>query len=67
MLRKPGIRRHTRRTFTLADGSQIMRFMGDLLFRSNVVKEPHRSFSGKKGTALAWELSLESLGFFSML
>src|SRR5260370_14548563 len=35
LLRKLGVRPHSKRTFTLADGSEITRKMGDVLFRLN--------------------------------
>lgn len=33
LLRKLGVRPHSKRTFTLADGSEITRKIGDVLFR----------------------------------
>src|SRR5438105_15003693 len=35
LLRKLGVRPHSKRTFTLADGSEITRKIGDVLFRFN--------------------------------
>jgi clan AA aspartic protease len=63
VLRKLGIKPHSRRTFTLADGSQITRRIGDVLFR----------FDGRRGASpvifgqgddsvLLGSVSLEALG-----
>ena len=41
VLRKLGIKPHSRRTFTLADGSQITRRIGDVVFR----------FDGRRGAS----------------
>jgi clan AA aspartic protease len=64
LLRKLGIKPHSRRTFTLADGTQITRRVGDVLFRfdgrqgaSPVI------FGGKEDTTLLGSVSLEALGF----
>ena len=35
-LRKLGVKSHSRRVFTLADGSQASRHVGDVLFRINI-------------------------------
>ncbi|MGD0695287.1 MAG: aspartyl protease family protein [Terriglobia bacterium] len=63
VLRKLGIKPHSRRTFTLADGSKITRRIGDVLFR----------FDGRRGASpvifgqaddsvLLGSVSLEALG-----
>jgi predicted aspartyl protease len=64
LLRKLGIRPHSRRTFTLADGTQITRRVGDVLFRldgrqgaSPVI------FGGKDDSTLLGNVSLQALGF----
>lgn len=65
VLRKLGIKPRSRRTFILADGSQVTRRMGEVLFR----------FDGHEGTSpvifgtrddsiLLGTVSLEVLGFF---
>jgi predicted aspartyl protease len=64
LLRKLGIKPHSRRTFTLADGTRVTRRVGDVLFRldgrqgaSPVI------FGGKGDSTLFGSVSLEALGF----
>jgi len=64
LLRKLGIKPHSRRTFTLADGTQITRQVGDVVFRldgrqgaSPVI------FGGEDDSTLLGGVSLEALGF----
>lgn len=63
ILRRLGIRAHSSRTFTLADGTEITRRVGDATF----VLDDHRAASpvifGEEGdAALLGTVSLESLG-----
>ena len=64
LLRKLGIKPHSRRTFTLADGTRITRRVGDVLFQldgrqgaSPVI------FGGKGDSTLFGSVSLEAPGF----
>jgi clan AA aspartic protease len=64
LLRKLGVKPHSRRTFTVADGTQITCRVGDVLFRfdgrqgaSPVI------FGGKDDGILLGSVSLEALGF----
>ncbi len=63
-LRKLGIKPHSRRTFTLADGSQITRRLGDILFRLDNTQGASPVIFGEKGDSiLLGAVSLEALGF----
>lgn len=64
VLRRLSIRPHSRRTFTLADGTELTRQVGDAVF----VIDGHRGASpvifGERGdSALVGTVSLEALGF----
>jgi len=64
VLRRLGIKPHSRRTFTLADGSQITRRMGDALFRLNKRQGASPVIFGEKDdSTLLGSVSLEALGF----
>src|SRR5437867_13379824 len=63
-LRRLGIKPHSRRTFTLADGSEITRRMGDVTFV--IDRERGASpviFSERGDSTLLGSVSLEALGF----
>lgn len=64
VLRRLGIRPHGRRTFTLADGSQITRRIGDAVFVVDGQRGASPVIFGEKGDSpLLGTVSLESLGF----
>lgn len=64
VLRRLGIKPHSRRTFTLADGSQITRRMGDALFRFEKRQGASPVIFGEKDdSTLLGSVSLEALGF----
>ena len=64
ILRKLGVKPHSRRTFTWADGSQITRRMGDVLIRFNGRQGASPVIFGEKGdSTLLGSVSLEALGF----
>lgn len=64
LLRKLGVQSHSRRTFTLADGSQITRRMGDVLFRFDGRQGASPVIFGEKDdSTLLGMVSLEALGF----
>jgi clan AA aspartic protease len=65
VLRKLGVKARSRQTFTLADGSQVSRRMGEALFRF----DGHEGtspviFGGKGDSVLLGMISLEVLGLF---
>ena len=63
-LRRLGIKPHTRRTFTLADGSEITRQIGDAIFLINGERAASPLIFGERGdSTLLGTVSLESLGF----
>lgn len=64
VLRKLGVKPHSRRSFILADGSQITRRMGDLLFRFDQRQGASPVIFGEEGdSTLFGSVSLEALGF----
>ena len=63
VLRKLGIRPHSRRTFILADGSKISRQIGDVLFRFDGRQGASPVIFGQKDdSVLLGSVSLEALG-----
>jgi len=63
LLRKLGVRPHSKRTFTLADGSEITRKIGDVLFRLNGRQGAAPVIFGEKQDGvLLGTVSLEALG-----
>ena len=63
VLRRMGIRPHSRRSFTLADGSAISRQIGDALFRFNRSQGASPVIFGEKDdSTLLGSVSLEALG-----
>jgi clan AA aspartic protease len=62
-LRRLGIKPHTSRTFTLADGTELRRRMGDAIFVINGERGASPVIFGEKGDSiLLGTVSLESLG-----
>lgn len=62
-LRRLGIKPHSSRTFTLADGSEIKRQMGDGIFVINGQRGASPVIFGEKGdSVLLGTVSLEALG-----
>jgi clan AA aspartic protease len=58
-----GVKPHSSKTFTLADGSEIKRDVGDLVFKLNGRQGASFVIFGEKGdSALLGTVSLESLG-----
>ena len=63
VLRKLGIKSHSERTFTLADGSKITRRIGDVQFRLNGRRGASPVIFGQKADCtLLGSVSLEALG-----
>lgn len=63
-LRRLGIKPHSTRTFTLADGTEIKRRMGDAIFLINGERGASPVIFGEKGDSiLLGTVSLEALGF----
>jgi clan AA aspartic protease len=63
LLRKLGVRPHSKRTFIFADGSEITRKIGDVLFRLNGRQGAAPVIFGEKqDSVLLGTLSLEALG-----
>ncbi len=63
LLRKLGIKPHSRRTFILADGSQITRRIGDVLIRFNDQQGASPVLFGERDdSTLLGTVSLEALG-----
>ena len=63
VLRKLGIRPHSKRTFTLADGSKITRRMGDVQFRFDGRQGASPVVFGQRDdSTLLGSVSLEALG-----
>jgi predicted aspartyl protease len=63
VLRRLGIRPHSTRIFTLADGSQISRKVGDALFMLNGQRGSSPVIFGQRGdSALLGIISLDALG-----
>jgi len=64
VLRRLGIKPHSRRTFILADGSEITRRMGDAIFRFNDRQAASPVIFGEKGDSiLLGTITLEALGY----
>jgi clan AA aspartic protease len=62
-LRRLGVKPHSRRTFTLADGSEVTREVGDAVFVLNGEQGASPVIFGEKGdSTLLGTVSLESLG-----
>ena len=62
-LKKLGVKPHSRRTFVLADGSELSRQMGDAAFRLDGRQGASPVIFGEKGdSALLGAVTLESLG-----
>jgi clan AA aspartic protease len=65
VLRKLGVKPRSRRAFTLADGSQVTRRMGEALFRFNGHEGTSPVIFGQKDDSILFGvISLEVLGFF---
>jgi len=63
LLRKLQIRPHSKRTFIMADGSEITRKIGDVLFRLNGRQGAAPVIFGKKqDSTLLGSISLEAVG-----
>ena len=63
VLRKLGVRSHSKRTFILADGTEITRRIGDVLFRLDGRKGAAPVIFGEKeDSTLLGSVSLEALG-----
>jgi predicted aspartyl protease len=63
VLRKLGVKPHSRRSFILADGTKITRRIGDLFFRLNGQQGASPVIFGEKDdSALLGSVSLEALG-----
>ncbi len=64
VLRRMGVAPHSKRTFTLVDGSQITRRVGDVIFKFNGQQGASPVIFGEKGdSTLLGTVSLEALGF----
>ncbi len=64
VLRKLGVKPHSRRSFILADGSDITRRMGDVLFRLDDRQGASPVIFGQKDdSTLLGMVTLEALGF----
>ena len=62
-LRRLGIKAHSSRTFTLADGTEIKRRMGDAIFLIDSERGASPVIFGERGdSTLLGTVSLESLG-----
>ena len=63
LLRKLGVKPHSKRTFILADGSEITRKIGDVLFRLDSRQGAAPVLFGEKeDSTLLGSVSLEALG-----
>jgi predicted aspartyl protease len=63
ILRRLGVKSHSKQVFTLADGSQITRRKGDLLFRYDGKQGMAPVIFGEKGdSTLLGVVTLEALG-----
>ena len=63
ILRRLGIKPHSSRTFTLADGTAITRRLGDAIFRINGEQGASPVIFGEEGdSTLLGSVSLEALG-----
>jgi len=64
ILRRLGVKPHSKRTFTLADGTQITRQVGDLIFKFDGQQGASPVIFGEKGdSSLLGTVSIEALGF----
>lgn len=64
VLRRLGVRPHSKKTFTLADGTQITRQVGDVIFKLNGQQGASPVIFGERGdSTLLGTVSLEALGF----
>ena len=63
VLHKLGIKAHSTQSFTLADGSQIRRRIGDAVFKLNSARASSPVIFGEKGdSVLLGSISLEAMG-----
>ena len=63
VLRRLGVKPHSTKTFTLADGSKISRKIGDAIFKLNGQQGASPVIFGQKGdSTLLGTVSLEALG-----
>ena len=63
VLRRLGVKPHSTKTFTLADGSKISRKIGDAIFKLNSQQGASPVIFGQKGdSTLLGTVSLEALG-----
>ena len=63
VLRSLGVKPHSKRTFTLADGSEITRQIGDVAFRFDGQRGASPVIFGERGdSTLLGAVSLEALG-----
>lgn len=63
VLRELGVRPHSTKTFTLADGSEIRRKVGDVVFRLDGQQGASQVIFGEKGDSiLLGTVTLEALG-----
>ena len=63
VLRRLGVKPHSTKTFTLADGSEISRKIGDAIFKLNGHQGASPVIFGQKGdSTLLGMVSLEALG-----
>ena len=64
VLRRLGVKPHSRKSFTLADGTRITRQVGDVTFKLNGEQGASPVIFGEKGDSmLLGTVSLEALGF----
>jgi len=64
ILRKLGVKSHSKRSFILADGSEITRRLGDVLFRFDGRQATSTVLFGEKDdSTLLGTVTLEALGF----
>lgn len=63
ILRRLGVKPHSKKSFTLADGTQITRQVGDLIFKFDGQQGASPVIFGEKGDSmLIGTVSLEALG-----
>ncbi len=63
VLRQLGVKPHSTKTFTLADGSEITRKVGDVIFKFNGQQGASPVIFGERGdSTLLGTVSLEALG-----
>lgn len=64
VLRRLGVKPHSKKTFTLADGSRITRQVGDAIFKLDAQQGASPVIFGEEGdSTLLGTVSLEALGF----